>query len=139
MSYTGPEAAQIVGVTYRQVDYWERTDLVTPSLRPAQGSGTRRSYSYRDLVELRIVRAMLDSGMTLNAARDVIHTMQGVSGNLAELALVVDDSGSRCVDTDQLVEIVRSGTSMLNVLPLAGVLEALDSTLHTAASSLVAG
>ena len=140
MSYSGPEAAQIVGVTYRQIDYWERTALVSPSLRPARGSGTRRGYSYRDLVELRTVRAMLDSGMTLTAARGVMRTLQGtIVGNLADLTIVVSDEGVRLVSVDQLVEVVRSGTSMLNVLPLAGVLDALDSQLHSAASALVAG
>jgi DNA-binding transcriptional MerR regulator len=75
MSYSGPEAARIVGITYRQVDYWERTNLVQPTLHSARGSGSRRGYSYRDLVELRIVKAMLDANMAMPAARLVIRAL----------------------------------------------------------------
>ena len=60
--YSGREAADIVGITYRQLDYWARTDLIRPSLADAKGSGSRRRYSYRDLVELKMIKTLLDSG-----------------------------------------------------------------------------
>ncbi|MEJ7721421.1 MAG: MerR family transcriptional regulator [Ilumatobacteraceae bacterium] len=63
--YSGTQAAKVVGITYRQLDYWARTDLVTPSLASAKGSGSRRLYSYRDLLELRVVRTLLDAGIEL--------------------------------------------------------------------------
>ena len=67
--YSGKRAAEIVGVTYSQLDYWARTGLVLPSLADAQGRGTRRRYSYRDLLRLRDVRALLDAGIRLQTVR----------------------------------------------------------------------
>ena len=69
--YSGTQAAKIVGITYRQLDYWARTDLVRPSLAEATGSGSRRRYSYRDLLELRVIKTLLDAGIRLESVREV--------------------------------------------------------------------
>ena len=69
--YTGRRTAEIVGISYRQLDYWARTDLVRPSLTDASGSGSRRSYSYRDLLELKVIKTLLDSGLKLESVRQV--------------------------------------------------------------------
>ena len=63
--FSGTRTAEIVGISYRQLDYWARTDLVRPSLADASGSGTRRAYSYRDLLELKIIKNLLDAGIKL--------------------------------------------------------------------------
>ncbi|MBA3289161.1 MAG: MerR family transcriptional regulator, partial [Acidimicrobiia bacterium] len=65
--YSGTRAAKIVGITYRQLDYWARTDLLRPSLTEASGSGSRRRYSYRDLLELRVIKTLLDAGIRLES------------------------------------------------------------------------
>ena len=67
--YRGPQVCKVVGITYRQLDYWARTDLVRPSVCDANGSGTQRLYSYRDLVELKVVKKLLDAGVSLQRAR----------------------------------------------------------------------
>ena len=76
--FSGKRAAEIAGITYRQLDYWARTDLVRPSLAQASGSGSRRLYSYRDLLELRAVKSLLDAGIRLELVREVFSylTMQ---------------------------------------------------------------
>ena len=63
--FTGRRTAEIVGISYRQLDYWARTDLIRPSLADAAGSGSRRSYSYRDLLELKVIKSLLDAGIKL--------------------------------------------------------------------------
>ncbi|MGB1610634.1 MAG: MerR family transcriptional regulator, partial [Ilumatobacteraceae bacterium] len=68
--FSGSQAAKVVGISYRQLDYWARTDLIRPSLADAQGSGSRRRYSYQDLLELRVIKTLLDAGIRL-AARAV--------------------------------------------------------------------
>ena len=68
--FSGRRAAEIVGITYRQLDYWARTDLIRPSLADANGSGSRRKYSYRDLLELKVVKNLLDAGIRLESVRD---------------------------------------------------------------------
>ena len=60
--FSGTQAAKVVGITYRQLDYWARTDLIRPSLTDAAGSGSRRRYSYKDLLELRVIKTLLDAG-----------------------------------------------------------------------------
>ena len=131
MSYSGTEAAHIVGITYRQLDYWERTDLVKPSISPARGSGTRRGYNYRDLVELRMIRSMIDAGLHLTAVRTVMAQLHAqVPLDIGRSTLVISAAGVRLVDEDELVALMRTSTAMLNVLPLAGVMDALDDVLH---------
>ena len=68
-SFSGKKAADIVGISYRQLDYWARTDLVRPTLADARGSGSRRRYSYRDLLELKLVKTLLDAGIKLESIR----------------------------------------------------------------------
>src|SRR5690606_35059912 len=69
--FSGKKAAEIVGISYRQLDYWARTDLIRPSLADAAGSGSRRRYSYRDLLELKLVKSLLDAGIRLEQVREV--------------------------------------------------------------------
>ena len=69
--YSGKRTAEIVGISYRQLDYWARTDLLRPSLSDATGSGSRRRYSYRDLLELKVIKSLLDSGIKLEQVRNV--------------------------------------------------------------------
>ena len=63
--YRGPTACKAAGITYRQLDYWARTGLVEPTVRPATGSGTQRLYGFRDILVLRVVKRLLDSGVSL--------------------------------------------------------------------------
>ena len=70
--FRGPTVIKLVGITYRQLDYWARTGLVTPSVRAADGSGTQRLYGFTDVVELRIIKRLLDAGVSLRQIRDAI-------------------------------------------------------------------
>jgi DNA-binding transcriptional MerR regulator len=78
--YRGPQVCTIVGITYRQLDYWARTDLIRPSLADARGSGTQRIYSYRDLVELKVIKSLLDAGVSLQSARRAIEYLRNNLG-----------------------------------------------------------
>jgi len=69
-SFSGKRTVEIVGITYRQLDYWARTDLVRPSVADARGSGTRRSYSFSDLLKLKVIKALLDAGIRLETVRN---------------------------------------------------------------------
>src|SRR5438034_11038595 len=78
--YRGPQVCKIVGITYRQLDYWARTDLIRPSIADARGSGTQRRYSYRDLVELKVIKSLLDAGVSLQSARRAIEYLRDTLG-----------------------------------------------------------
>ena len=88
--YSGTQAAKIVGITYRQLDYWARTDLLRPSLAEATGSGSRRQYSYRDLLELRVIKTLLDAGIRLESVREVFtYLRQHVTSDIAVAHIVI--------------------------------------------------
>ena len=81
--FSGREAADIVGITYRQLDYWARTDLIRPSLADAKGSGSRRRYSYKDLVELKMIKTLLDAGQKLERVRAAFEYLRDLGDDLS--------------------------------------------------------
>lgn len=128
--YSGTVAANVVGITYRQLDYWARTDLVRPSLADASGSGSRRLYGYRDLLELRLVKSLLDAGIKLEAIRTVFEYLrEHVDNDITAAHLVISGTDVLLCDGDQLVDVLRRGQGVLNVLAIGGVKDELDSEL----------
>jgi DNA-binding transcriptional MerR regulator len=128
--YSGTQTAKVVGITYRQLDYWARTELVRPSLLDAAGSGTRRQYSYRDLLELRMIKSLLDAGIKLESVREVFTFLRNhVKGDIASAHIVISGSQVLLCDGDELIDAVRKGQGVLNVLPLANVKEELDAAI----------
>ena len=129
--YSGHRAAEIVGITYRQLDYWARTDLVRPSLRDAGGSGTRRLYSYRDLLELRIIKTLLDAGIRLESVRQVFTYLRDhLGGDIASANLVIQGTRSVLVQSDgELVDLLREGQGVLNILPMGSLKQDLDAAI----------
>ncbi|MEZ5216929.1 MAG: MerR family transcriptional regulator [Ilumatobacteraceae bacterium] len=128
--YSGTKAAQIVGITYRQLDYWARTDLVRPSLAEASGSGSRRQYSYRDLLELKIIKNLLGAGIKLESVREVFDYLRThVTVDISSAHIVIEGTQVLLCDGDQLIDVVRSGQGVLNILPLAGVKGEIDASI----------
>jgi len=127
--FTGRRAAEIVGISYRQLDYWARTDLIRPSLADAAGSGSRRSYSYRDLLELKVIKSLLDAGIKLEQVRQVFAFVREHLGeDVASANIVIEGKRTVLVRTgDELVDALRQGQGVLNVLPLAPVKDELDA------------
>lgn len=130
--FSGAETAQIVGITYRQLDYWARTDLVRPSLEDAKGSGSRRRYSYHDLLELKVIKNLLDSGLRLESVREVFSYLRDNLGeDVTQANLVINGSTAVLVQSDgELIDLVKRGQGVLNVLALAGVKDDLDASIH---------
>ena len=130
-SFSGRRAAEIVGITYRQLDYWARTDLVRPSVTDAAGSGSRRRYSYQDLLRLKVIKTLLDAGIRLESVREVFAYMQDQLGeDITSANLVV--SGNRSVlarSGEELIDLVQKGQGVLNVLPLAGIKDEVDARI----------
>src|ERR1700754_655554 len=89
--YRGPTACQVVGITYRQLDYWARTGLVVPTIRSASGSGSQRLYSFKDVLVLKVVKRLLDAGVSLQNIRTAIDALRarGVD-DLAQMTLLSD-------------------------------------------------
>src|SRR5262245_54925734 len=127
--WSGRATAEIVGITYRQLDYWARTDLIRPSLADARGSGSRRRYSYRDLLELKVIKNLLDAGIKLESVRTVFAYLRDhLGGDITTANLVINGSRSVLVQNDgELIDVLRSGQRVLNVLPLSGPKDEVDA------------
>jgi DNA-binding transcriptional MerR regulator len=131
VGYSGRQAAEIVGITYRQLDYWARTDLIRPSLMDAAGSGSRRKYSYRDLLELKVVKNLLDAGIRLESVREAFSYLRDHLGeDVASVNLVISGRHSVLVRTgEEIIDLLREGQGVLNILPLAGVKDEVDAAI----------
>ena len=132
--FTGSKTASIVGITYRQLDYWARTDLVRPSLADAAGSGSRRKYSYQDLLELRVIKSLLDAGIKLESVRKAFAYMrEHMDTDIAAAHLVLSGGDVMICDGGELVDVMnRAGQGVLvNVLALGGVKSSLDSQIRS--------
>src|SRR3954454_5629915 len=137
--FSGTKAATIVGITYRQLDYWARTDLIRPSLADASGSGSRRLYSYRDLLELRVIKSLLDAGIKLESVRTAFEYLRThVDSDIVSAHLVISGNDVILCDGDQLIDVMRrGGQGVLNVLAIGGVKTDLEAQLESIDQELV--
>ncbi|MGH9295399.1 MAG: MerR family transcriptional regulator [Acidimicrobiales bacterium] len=128
--FRGPQVCSIVGITYRQLDYWARTGLLRPSLADARGSGSQRLYSYGDLLELKVIKQLLDAGLKLQQARRAITCLRESGEDLASASLVLASAASVLVRTgDEIVDLLKGGQGVFNVVPLAGVIGEIDAAI----------
>ena len=130
-SFASSQTARIVGITYRQLDYWARTNLVRPSLAVARGSATRRRYSYRDLLKLGVIKALLDSGIRLQLIRNIFEYIEDqLDEDVTQVNLVIQGTSVMVRrGEDEIVDLLRNGQGVLNILPLAAVKEDLDAKI----------
>lgn len=117
VGYRGPVACAAAGITYRQLDYWARTGLVMPSVRGAAGSGTQRLYGFRDILVLRIVKRLIDTGVSLPNIRAAVEHLSERSGDdLAGLTIMSDGASIyECRSADEVVDLVRGGQGVFGI------------------------
>ena len=117
VGYRGPIASAAAGITYRQLDYWARTGLVEPSVRPAHGSGSQRLYSFRDICVLKVVKRLLDTGISLQQIRAAVqHLRDHGSDDLAEVTLMSDGvSVYECTSADEVVDLLQGGQGVFGI------------------------
>jgi DNA-binding transcriptional MerR regulator len=128
--YRGPQVCSVVGITYRQLDYWARTGLLLPSINEARGSGSQRRYSYTDLVQLKVIKRLLDAGVSLQTARKAIDCLRSAGDNLASANLVTDDRGSvLAYSGEEIIDLLQGGQTVLNIVPLGGVVSELAAAI----------
>ncbi len=118
VGYRGPTVYKLVGITYRQLDYWTRTGLVTPSVRAADGSGSHRLYSFEDVVELRVIKRLLDAGISLQKIREAIGYLRGESAGrpLSDVTLISD--GKRiyaCHSGEEVIDVLSNGQAVFGI------------------------
>jgi DNA-binding transcriptional MerR regulator len=117
VGYRGPSACQIAGITYRQLDYWARTSLVVPSIRSAAGSGSQRLYSFKDILVLKIVKRLLDTGISLHNIRVAVdHLRQRGVRDLANITLFSDGTTVyECTSAEEVVDLLQGGQGVFGI------------------------
>jgi len=117
VGYRGPVACGAAGITYRQLDYWARTGLVEPSIRTATGSGSQRLYSFRDVLVLKIVKRLLDTGVSLQQIRSAVsHLRERGVEDLAGITLMSDGASVyECTSPDEVVDLVQGGQGVFGI------------------------
>jgi len=115
--YRGPTAWKAAQITYRQLDYWARTGLVEPSVRSAKGSGSQRLYSFRDILVLKVVKRLLDTGVSLQQIRQAIkHLKERGVEDLAQITLMSDGASVyECTSADEVIDLVQGGQGVFGI------------------------
>ena len=130
VGYRGPTACSAAGITYRQLDYWARTGLVAPSVRTATGSGTQRLYSFRDILVLKVVKRLLDTGVSLqNIRKAVDHLRNRGIKDLANVTLFSDGATVyECTSAEEVVDLLAGGQGVFGIA-VSGALRELSGEL----------
>ncbi|MDX3458461.1 MerR family transcriptional regulator [Streptomyces sp. ME02-8801-2C] len=117
IGYRGPTACAAAGITYRQLDYWARTGLVEPSVRPAHGSGTQRLYSFRDVVVLKIVKRFLDTGVSLQNIRTAVQHLRACEFRDLERLTLMSDGATvyECTSPDEVHALLQGGQGIFGI------------------------
>ena len=130
VGYRGPVAAGVVGITYRQLDYWARTGLVAPTVRPATGSGTSRLYGFRDILELKIVKRLLDTGVSLQQIRTAVeHLRSRGTTDLTQVTLMSDGASVyECTSADEVIDLLAGGQGVFGIA-VGRVMQEIEGSL----------
>ncbi len=140
VGYRGPTACSAAGITYRQLDYWARTDLVVPSVRSAAGSGSQRLYSFKDILVLKVVKRLLDTGVSLQNIRIAVDALRqrGVQ-DLARITLLSDGTTVyACTSSEEVVDLLRGGQGVFGIA-VSGALRELAGSLASLPSERTDG
>lgn len=147
LGYKGATACTVAGISYRQLDYWARTGLVEPTIRPATGSGTQRLYSFQDVLVLKVVKRLLDTGVSLQNIRTAIEhlRLQGVA-DMSTVTLMSDGASIyECRSADEILDLLQGGQAVFGIAvgtvwkEVEGTLSDLPYDNQPAESDLVVG
>src|SRR6476646_746500 len=128
--YRGPTACNAAGITYRQLDYWARTGLVAPTVRGASGSGTQRLYSFRDILILKVIKRLLDAGISLQQIRTAVqHLRKRGTDDLTRVTLMSDGASVyECTSNDEIIDLLQGGQGVFGIA-IGGVWQEIEGTL----------
>ena len=131
VGFRGPVACSAAGITYRQLDYWARTGLVAPAVRTATGSGTQRLYSFRDILLLKVIKRLIDAGISLQQIRkSVDYLRERGADDLTQITLMSDGiSVYACTSDDEVIDLLKGGQGVFGIA-LGGVWRDIEGSLH---------
>src|SRR4051812_17352115 len=140
VGYRGPTACSAAGITYRQLDYWARTGLVEPTVRGATGSGTQRLYSFRDILLLKVIKRLLDAGISLQQIRSAVqHLRDRGTDDLTRVTLMSDGASVyECTSNDEVIDLLQGGQGVFGIA-IGGVWREIEGSLSDLPSEKAGG
>ena len=140
LGYRGPTACNAAGITYRQLDYWARTGLVEPTVRGATGSGTQRLYGFRDILLLKVIKRLLDAGISLQQIRQAVaHLRARGTDDLTRVTLMSDGASVyECTSNDEVIDLLQGGQGVFGIA-IGGVWREIEGSLADLPSERTAG
>lgn len=130
LGYRGPTACAAAGITYRQLDYWARTGLIEPSVRSATGSGSQRLYGFRDILILRVIKRLLDAGISLQQVRTAVnHLRERGTDDLTRVTLMSDGASVyECTNNEEIIDLLQGGQGVFGIA-IGGVWREIEGSL----------
>lgn len=130
IGYRGPVACKAAGITYRQLDYWARTGLIEPTVRSASGSGTQRLYGFRDILLLKVIKRLLDAGISLQQIRTAAsHLRARGTDDLTRVTLMSDGASVyECTSNDEVIDLLQGGQGVFGIA-IGGVWREIEGSL----------
>lgn len=130
--YLGRTVCRITGITYRQLDYWTRSGLVSATITPAKGCGSTRLYSFRDLLEIKIITKLLDVGLSLQKVRTAVHQLDCLGIEELASATLFSDGVSvyHCYSSEEIIDLLADGQGVFGVA-VPGLVSQMTATLRT--------
>ncbi len=140
VGYRGPVACSAAAITYRQLDYWARTGLVEPTVRTAGGSGTQRLYSFRDVLLLKVIKKLLDAGVSLQQIRTAVHHLRKRgTDDLTQVTLMSDGASVyECRSADEVIDLLQGGQGVFGIA-IGGVWREIEGSLSELPSERATG
>lgn len=121
MGYDSKKVSRVLGISLRQLQYWDEKGIVKPSLRRASGKGTVRLYSFEDLVQLKVVKRLRENNISLIKIKksvDFLKNMLPLGMKPLEKFCFITDGDSIFVltdDNDKLIDTLKSGQITWNI------------------------
>ena len=130
VGYTSQQVIQLVGITYRQLDHWDKIKFIQPSAKQAKGSGSRRLYSYQDLLRFRVAKRLLDSGASFQAVSKIFDYIEQLGDRIHAADLIVDENQVHYARSDEeILDLLKHGQGVLNFVSVTTIREELDGKL----------
>ncbi len=134
MTFSTKTVIKITGLTMRQIDYWDRTHFIKPSVKEASGYGTTRLYSFIDLVQLKVAKTLLEKGVSLQKLRKAVIYLKknfpDIEKPLAEMKFLTDGETIFVLTKDRkvILDTLAKG-QMVFTLAIGGIIDGLKGEI----------
>ena len=132
VGFTTQQAARFSQLTLRQVNYFDTTKLLSPSMQIAKGKGSRRLYSFRDVVALRLIAKLRSQGLSLQSVRKAIAYLRNLGqDDLSRVVFAINGDDVVLVEPDRLaVSLVEQPGQLCFLIGIGGITQEVEAAIR---------